>query len=103
MVQATRSIPIHYSGGGDAVVTREFDLKAKEFVAQGFDLVEAKSFATWRDDDSVLFGTDFGSGSLTSSGYPRVVNGRIDIGSFEVQGPTSIRTLRSPLAPAPLR
>jgi prolyl oligopeptidase len=60
-------------GGGDAVVVREFEVPTKRFVASGFALAEAKSFATWNDDDSVFFGTDFGKGSLTTSGYPRIV------------------------------
>ncbi|HEX3673771.1 MAG TPA: prolyl oligopeptidase family serine peptidase [Rhizomicrobium sp.] len=60
-------------GGGDAVVVREFDLASKSFVKDGFTLAEAKSQITWLDDDSVLFGTDFGRGSMTTSGYPNVV------------------------------
>jgi prolyl oligopeptidase len=65
---------LHLSrGGGDAVVVREFDLVARAFVADGFHLPEAKSSITWLDEDTVLFGTDFGPGSMTSSGYPRIV------------------------------
>jgi prolyl oligopeptidase len=60
-------------GGGDAAVVREFDLGAKSFVRDGFQLAEAKSSITWLDEDTVVFGTDFGSGSMTSSGYPRIV------------------------------
>ena len=60
-------------GGADASVTREFDLSTKQFVAGGFTLPEAKSGVTWRDRDTLYVGTDFGPGSLTSSGYPRVV------------------------------
>jgi prolyl oligopeptidase len=60
-------------GGGDAAVVREFDLATKSFVKDGFELTEAKSQITWLDEDAVLFGTDFGPGSMTSSGYPRVV------------------------------
>ncbi|MEY2877880.1 MAG: hypothetical protein RLZZ15_260, partial [Verrucomicrobiota bacterium] len=60
-------------GGGDAVVVREFDVVAKRFVADGFSLAEAKSQIDWRHRDSVYVGTDFGAGSLTSSGYPRLV------------------------------
>ncbi len=60
-------------GGGDAVVVREFDLATKAFVKDGFFLKEAKSDVTLVDDDTVLFGTDFGAGSMTSSGYPRIV------------------------------
>ena len=39
----------------------------------GFTLPEAKSQVAWRDRDSVFVGTDFGPGSLTDSGYPRIV------------------------------
>ena len=60
-------------GGGDAVVVREYDLKAKKLAKDGFALVEAKSDASYLDDDTVLFATDFGKGSLTNSGYARIV------------------------------
>ncbi len=60
-------------GGADAVVVREFDLKTKSFVADGFVLPEAKSHAAWIDRDTLFVATDFGPGSLTRSGYPRVV------------------------------
>ncbi|HEV2229002.1 MAG TPA: prolyl oligopeptidase family serine peptidase [Steroidobacteraceae bacterium] len=60
-------------GGGDAAVVREFDPDARAFVKDGFELAEAKSQITWLDEDTVAFGTDFGPGSMTSSGYPRIV------------------------------
>jgi len=60
-------------GGGDAVVIREFDLAGKSFVKDGFFLKEAKSDVALVDDNNVLFGTDFGPGSMTTSGYPRIV------------------------------
>ena len=60
-------------GGADADIKREFDLKAKAFVEDGYALPEAKSRVAWRTLDSVFVGTDFGPGSLTKSGYPRVV------------------------------
>jgi prolyl oligopeptidase len=60
-------------GGADAAVRREFDLNTKEFIADGFVLPEAKSAVTWRDRDTLYVATDFGAGSLTHSGYPRVV------------------------------
>jgi len=60
-------------GGGDAVVVREYDLKAKKLAADGFSLKEAKSDASYLDDDTVLFASDFGKGSLTNSGYARIV------------------------------
>jgi prolyl oligopeptidase len=60
-------------GGADATVTREFDPVKKAFVPDGFVTAEAKSDLTWRDRDTLYIGTDFGAGSLTDSGYPRVV------------------------------
>jgi prolyl oligopeptidase len=60
-------------GGADATVVREFDVVSKTFVKDGFILPEAKSRVAWRDRDSVFVGTNFGPGSLTKSGYPRMV------------------------------
>jgi prolyl oligopeptidase len=60
-------------GGGDAHVVREFDLGARAFVGGGFVLPEAKSDIGWIDRDTLFVATDFGPGSLTSSGYPRII------------------------------
>jgi prolyl oligopeptidase len=60
-------------GGADADVIREFDLDTKAFVAGGFALPEAKSRVAWRGRDSLFVASDFGPGSLTTSGYPRTV------------------------------
>ncbi|MDH5821750.1 prolyl oligopeptidase family serine peptidase [Luteimonas sp. RD2P54] len=60
-------------GGADADVTREFDLAAKDWVEDGFFRPEAKGGLQWIDRDNVYVYTDFGEGSLTSSGYPRIV------------------------------
>jgi hypothetical protein len=74
-------------GGGDATVSREFDLDTKQFVSpegegQGIYVPEAKSRLDWVDLNTLLVGTDFekaagiapGHGeaapSLTDSGYP---------------------------------
>ncbi len=59
-------------GGSDATVLREFDTVDKVFVKGGFELPEAKSQVEWRDADHLFVGTDFGPGSLTDSGYPRI-------------------------------
>ena len=59
-------------GGADATVVREFDLETKSFVEDGFTLPEAKSRVGWIDEDRIYVGTDFGAGSLTVSGYPRI-------------------------------
>jgi prolyl oligopeptidase len=60
-------------GGADAVVMREFDTVDKRFIDGGFALPEAKSDVTWIDEDTLYVGTDFGPGSLTESGYPRII------------------------------
>ena len=60
-------------GGSDAAVRREFDTATKQFVPGGFSLPEAKSNVAWRDEETLWVGTDFGPGSLTASGYPRIV------------------------------
>jgi prolyl oligopeptidase len=60
-------------GGADACVVREFDVQTRAFVDGGFMLPEAKSKLEWIDIDHVYVGTDFGKGSLTVSGYPRVI------------------------------
>jgi prolyl oligopeptidase len=59
--------------GGDAAEQREFDVDKLSFVPGGFVLPAAKSRAAWRDADTLFVATDFGPGSLTDSGYPRVV------------------------------
>ncbi|MFT3693256.1 MAG: prolyl oligopeptidase family serine peptidase [Kofleriaceae bacterium] len=59
-------------GGGDAVVVREFDLVKKEWVKDGFTLPEAKTEVGWKDRDTLYVATDFGPGSMTSSGYARI-------------------------------
>jgi prolyl oligopeptidase len=61
----TRCLVALSRGGADANVTREFDLPSKQFVADGF--------VQWIDRDTVYVYTDFGDGSMTSSGYPRIV------------------------------
>ena len=60
-------------GGKDASVYREFDVETRAFVDQGFEVAEAKTAVDWIDRDTLLIGTDFGTGTLTESGYPRIV------------------------------
>lgn len=60
-------------GGKDAAVFREWDVPTRAFVNRGFELKEAKSSVDWVDRDTLLVGTDWGEGSLTSSGYPRII------------------------------
>ncbi|MGQ5525121.1 prolyl oligopeptidase family serine peptidase [Chitinimonas sp. PSY-7] len=60
-------------GGADAVVVREFDIASKSFVKDGFTLPEAKTSVSWQSANAIFVGTDFGPGSQTDSGYPRIV------------------------------
>lgn len=70
---STRCLVSLSRGGADATVVREFDLATRRFVEGGFTLPEAKSIVEWLDENTVFVGTDFGPGSLTDSGYPRVI------------------------------
>ena len=60
-------------GGADANVTREFDINTRQWVQDGFFRPEAKGALSWIDRDTVYAYTDFGPGSMTASGYPRMV------------------------------
>ncbi len=60
-------------GGADADVTRELDLTTLTWVEGGFERPEAKGEMSWVDRDRVLVSSDFGPGTTTESGYPRVV------------------------------
>ena len=60
-------------GGADAKVIREFDTVTRRFVDGGFVLPEAKTDVAWADADTLYVGTDWGPGSMTDSGYPRIV------------------------------
>jgi prolyl oligopeptidase len=74
-------------GGADATVVREFDLVTKAFVGDGYTVAEAKTLVDWIDLDHIYVGTDFGPGTLTSSGYPRIikrwVRGAADVTSLD--------------------
>ncbi|MDJ0395964.1 prolyl oligopeptidase family serine peptidase [Rhodococcus sp. G-MC3] len=62
-------------GGADAAVVREFDMETRTFrdpESNGYLVAEAKTDIGYIDSDSVYIGTDFGEGSLTDSGYPRI-------------------------------
>lgn len=63
-------------GGGDATVTREFDLIDTRFVTEaegGFVRSLSKGWLQWIDDDTVYVASDFGAGTMTTSGYPRTI------------------------------
>ena len=59
-------------GGSDAVEIREFDLKNKTFVVDGFYIPEAKGSVSWINRNTLLVSTNFGEGTTTTSGYPRI-------------------------------
>ena len=61
------------NGGGDAVEVREFDLDKGAFIANGFFIPNAKTEVSWAGPDALFVGTDFGPGTLTDSGYARIV------------------------------
>ncbi len=71
--RGTRCLVTLSNGGKDASVQREFDVATKSFVTGGFNLPEAKSAAAWKDADTIYLATDWGAGSLTTSGYPFIV------------------------------
>jgi len=60
-------------GGGDAVVIREFDVERKQFLKDGFFIEEAKGGVSYVDENTLVVSSDFGEGTLTTSGYPRQV------------------------------
>ncbi len=60
-------------GGSDATTVREFDLKTKSFLKDGFTLPLSKLNEAYIDADTVLFDTDFGPGTMTTSSYPRIM------------------------------
>ena len=60
-------------GGADADVSREYNVEERSFVEDGFFRPEAKGDLSWIDHDTVYVRTDFGEGSMTESGYTRIV------------------------------
>jgi prolyl oligopeptidase len=69
----TRCLVSLSPGGTDADIVREWDRTTKSFVDGGFTLPLAKSSVTWENADTLLVATDYGAGSMTASGYPRIV------------------------------
>lgn len=61
------------AGGEDASTLREFDLKIGKFVIDGFVLPRSKQSVDWVDKNTLLVARDWGSGTMTTSGYPFVV------------------------------
>ncbi|NOQ72078.1 MAG: prolyl oligopeptidase family serine peptidase [Crocinitomix sp.] len=60
-------------GGTDKNEIREFDLEKMEFIKDGFYLPPSKGSYGWVSKDELIISRDFGEGSLTTSGYPRIV------------------------------
>jgi len=58
------------NGGGDAVIIKEFDVNKKEFIDDGFFIDESKGGASYLDENTLIVSTNFGEGSMTTSGYP---------------------------------
>jgi prolyl oligopeptidase len=61
------------AGGEDANTMREFDLQTGKFVENGFGLPRSKQNVAWVDKDTLLVARDWGTGTMTKSGYPFVV------------------------------
>ena len=57
-------------GGGDAVVIKEFDVNKKQFIENGFSIEESKGSASYIDKNTLIVSSDFGKGTMTTSGYP---------------------------------
>ncbi len=59
------------NGGGDAVYIKEFDADKKQFIENGFTMDESKGSASYIDENTLIISSDFGAGTMTTSGYPR--------------------------------
>lgn len=59
--------------GSDSVQIREFDLEEKKFIENGFFIDTAKTNTCWINQNEIYVMSDFGEGSLTLSGYPRLI------------------------------
>lgn len=60
-------------GGSDAVELREFDIARAEFISDGFFSPVSKQSAVWQDEDCILIAREFGTNTVTLSGYARQV------------------------------
>lgn len=60
-------------GGTDEDIVREFNAVTKEFVKGGFELPSSKGSADWVNENEIIISRKFGEGSMTTSGYPRIV------------------------------
>ncbi|HVE54034.1 MAG TPA: prolyl oligopeptidase family serine peptidase, partial [Ramlibacter sp.] len=64
-----RALVFLSAGGEDKVEVREFDLKQRAFLPQGFRTPTAKQWVTWHGPDELLIATQAGPDSVTTSGY----------------------------------
>ncbi|MFK7779476.1 MAG: prolyl oligopeptidase family serine peptidase [Gimesia sp.] len=69
----TRCIIELAPGGTDSAVYREYDIESKSFVKNGFEIPLAKTNLCWENQDHLLIATDWGEGSLNTSGYARIL------------------------------
>lgn len=69
--QYNRFLILLSKGGGDAVVIKEFDPNSKQFIENGFYIDEAKGGASYVDENTLIISSNFGEGTMTSSGYPK--------------------------------
>ena len=60
-------------GGTDTAVYREYDIDSKSFVKNGFEVPLAKTNLCWENQDHLLIATDWGEGSMNTSGYARIL------------------------------
>lgn len=58
------------SSGEDAATLREFDTYTKTFVSGGFVLPRSKQRVVWLDANTLLVARDWGTRTMTRSGYP---------------------------------
>jgi len=61
------------NGGGDAVITKEFDGDKKQFISNGFFIDESKGNSAYVNENTIIVSSNFGEGTMTKSGYPRQV------------------------------
>jgi prolyl oligopeptidase len=88
------------NGGEDATTLREFDLASSKFVEHGFTLSTSKQDTAWESADSLLVSRDWGSGTMTTSGYPFVVK-RLKRGQPVEQAVEIYRGLQSDVGVSP--
>ncbi|MEK6627983.1 MAG: prolyl oligopeptidase family serine peptidase [Bdellovibrionota bacterium] len=81
-------------GGKDASTMREFNLKTKQFVKDGFYIPESKSQIAWVDENTLLVGDGANTTTLTTSGYPSQIK-VLQRGTELKSAPIVFKTARS--------